>query len=252
MSVNALASTQNRYCPPAIQSQHSSPIDDWLEISVLVRGFDAIVQNAETSIMDGALQPLLRVRRVERSSDGTQGDVESQVRQLVSPHVLSALDALAPAIDHCTSSEAEKDILHAALWLLRPSFALVAANPEHDSMVMVWSILLDVQFFPFVKRRDPMALVLLAYWTVMFGTFRDRWWVGGLDITILRHIAEFLTRLDERNEEARDENVQEGDYALIYGPLGQYPYGVRDPTAGNAKWRDLLEWPLRESGIHDL
>ncbi len=251
LSLNALASTQNRYCPPAIQSEHSSPIDDWLEISVLVRGVDAIVQNAETSIMDGALQPLLRIHRVEASSDGTKGDVESQVRQLVSPHVLSALDALAQAIDHCTSSEAEKEILHAALGLLRPSFAIVAANPENDSIVMVWSNLLDVQFFPFVKRREPMALVLLAYWTVMFGMFRDRWWVGGLSTTILRHIAEFLTRLDERNEEARHEHLQ-GDFALIYGPLERYPDGASDPTAGKAKWRDLLEWPLRESGIHDL
>ena len=248
LSLNALASTQNRYCPPALQSPHSSPIDDWLEISVLVRGVDVVVQNAETSIMDGALQPLLRIRRVE----GTESDVESQVRRSVSPHILSALDALVPAIDHCMSSEADKEVLQAALGRLRPSFAIVAVNPGNESIVMVWSNLLDVQFFPFVKRREPMALVLLAYWTVMFGTFRDRWWVGGLSTTILRHIAEFLTLLDERNEEVRDEHVQEGDCALIYGPLEQYPDGASDLTAGKAKWRDLLEWPLRESGIHDL
>ena len=252
LAFNALASTQNRYCPPAPQSQHSSPIDDWLKVSVLIRGADAVIQSSGTSIMDGVLQPLLRVRRVEASSDGTKGDVESQVRRLVSPHVLSALDALAPATDHCTSSEADKEILHAALGLLRPSFAIVAANPEHETVVMVWSNLLDVQFFPFVKRREPMALVLLAYWTVMFGTFRDRWWVGGLSITILRHIAKFLTSLDERNEEARDEHVQEEDFALVDGPVERYADRASDPTASKAKWRDLLEWPLRESGIHDL
>ena len=251
LSLNALASTQNRYCPPALQSQSSSPIDDWLEISVLVRGVTAVVQNAGTSIMDGALQPMLGHRRVEASSDGTESDVESQVRRLVSPHVLSALDALAPAIDHCTYSEADKEILHAALGLLKTSFAIVAVNPEHESIVMVWSNLLDVQFFPFVKRREPMALILLAYWTVLFGTFRDRWWVGGLSITILRHIAEFLAPLHERNEEVRHEHVQ-GDCTVIYGPLERYPDGASDPTAGKAKWRDLLEWPLRESGILDL
>ena len=211
-----------------------------------------VVQKADTSIMDGALQPMLRLRRVEASSEGTESDVASQVRRLVSPHVLSALDALAPAIDHCTSSEADKEILHAALGLLRTSFAIVAVNPEHESIVMVWSNLLDVQFFPFVKRREPMALILLAYWTVSFGTFRDRWWVGGLSITILRHIAEFLTRLDEENKEVSDEHVQEGDCALIHGPFERYPDGASDPTAGKAKWRNLLEWPLRESGIHDL
>lgn len=252
LSLNALASTQNRYCPPALHFQDSSPIDDWLEISVLVRGVDVVVQKADTSIMDGALQPMLRLRRVEASSEGTESDVASQVRRLVSPHVLSALDALAPAIDHCTSSEADKEILHAALGLLRTSFAIVAVNPEHESIVMVWSNLLDVQFFPFVKRREPMALILLAYWTVSFGTFRDRWWVGGLSITILRHIAEFLTRLDEENQEVRDEHVQEGDCAPIHGRLERYPDGASDPTAGKAKWRNLLEWPLRESGIHDL
>ncbi|KAL9075365.1 MAG: hypothetical protein Q9161_001742 [Pseudevernia consocians] len=252
LSLNSLASTQNHYCLPARQSQHSSPIDDWLEISVLVRGVNAVVQNAGTSIMDGALQPMLRLRRVEPSSDGTESDVESQVRRLVSPRVLSALDYLAPAIAHCTSSEADKEILHAALGLLKTSFAIVAVNPEHDSIVMVWSNLLDVQFFPFVKRREPMALILLAYWTVLFGTFRNRWWVGGLGITILRHIAEFLTPLDKRNEEVSDEHVKEEDRALIYGRLERYPDAANDPTAGKAKWRDLLEWPLRECGIHDL
>ena len=253
LSLNALASTQNRYCLPALQqSQHSSPIDDWLEISVLVRGVNTVVQNAGNSIMDGALQPLLRHRRVEASSDGPESDIESQVRRFVSPHVLSALDALAPAIDHCTSSEADKEILHAALGLLKTSFAIVAVNPEHESIVMVWNNLLDVQFFPFVKRREPMALILLAYSTVLFGTFRDRWWIGGLSIAILRHIAEFLTPLDERNEEVRDEHVQEGDCALIHGPLERHPDKESDPTVGKVKWRDLLEWPLCESGIHNL
>ena len=202
--------------------------------------------------MDGALQPLLSHRRIQASSNGIESDVESQVRRLVSPHVLSALDALAPAIDHCTSCEADKEILHTALRFLKTSFAVVAVNPEHESIVMVWSNLLDVEFFPFVKRREPMALILLAYWTVLFGTFQGRWWVGGLSITILRHIAEILTPLDERNEEVKDEHVQEGDCALMYGPLERYPDGASDPTAGKAKWRDLLEWPLRESGIHDL
>lgn len=234
LTINAVASTQIRYWPPALRFQHSSPIDDWLEISVLVRGVITVVQNAGTSIMDGALQPMLGHRRVEASSDG---DVESQVKRLVSPHVLSALDALAPAIEYSTSSEADKEILHAALGLLKTSFAIAAVDPEHESIAMAWSNLLDVQFFPFVKRREPMALILLAYWTVLFGTFRDRWWVGGLSITILRHIAELLTQLDERNEEVKDEPVREG---------------VSVPTAGKAKWRDLLEWPLRESRIHNF
>lgn len=192
--------------------------------------------------MDGALQPLLSHRRVDLP------DVEGQVRRLVSPHVLSALDALAPAIDQCTSNEGDREVLHAALGLLRASFAIVAVEPEHESIVMAWSILLDVRFFPFVKRREPMALILLAYWTVLFGTFRQRWWVGGLSITILRHIAELLTPLDKRNED-----MQEGDCALVHGPLEHYPDGASNPTtAGKAKWQDLLEWPLRESGIHDL
>ena len=206
-----------------------------------------MVKNAGTSILDGALQPLFSHRRVDLP------DVEGQVRRLVSPHVLSALDALVPAIDHCTSSEADREVLQAARRLLRASFAIVAVEPEHESIVMAWSILLDVQFFPFVKRREPMALILLAYWTVLFGTFRHRWWVGGLSVTILRHIVEFLTPLDERDEEVRGEHVQKGDCALIDGPLERHPDGASDPTtAGKAKWRDLLEWPLRESGIHDL
>lgn len=251
LSLNAVASTQNRYCPPGLQSHDLSPIDDWMEISVLVRGVNTVVQTAGTSIMDGALQPLLRHRRVETSSDGTETDVESQVRRIVSPHVLSALDALGPAIDHCTFSEADKEILRAALGFLRISFAVVVVNPEHESIVMVWSNLLDAQFFPLVKRRNPMALVLLAYWTVPFGTFHDRWWIGGLNITILRHITELLVLLDERNDAVSDEHVQ-GDCAIEYGPLERNPDRTSDLMAGKAKWRGLLEWPLRENGIHDL
>lgn len=248
LSLNVLASTQNRYSLSALRSRHLSPIDDWLEVSVHVRGVDAVVKNASPSILDGALQPMLDHRRVESSSDGTD-DVESQVRRLVSPHILSALDALAPAIGHCTSSEADKDLIHAALVLLRTSFAIKAVEPEHESIMLAWNILLDARFFPLVKMREPMALILLAYWTVLFATFRNRWWAGGLSITLLRHIVEFLTRLDEQSEEVRDEHVQEGDCELM---LGRHQDGASDATAGKAKWRDLLEWPLREMDINDL
>lgn len=249
LALSALASTQNRYCPPALQPQPSSPIDDWLEISVLVRGVDLVVQTAGASILDGALKPLLRHRRVEPSNESS---VESQVRRLVSPHVLSALNALTPAIDHCTPSEADKEILHDALRLLRASFAILAVNPEHESIVMAWSNLLDAQFFPFVKRREPMALILVAYATVLLGTFRNRWWAGRLSTTLLRHIVEVLAPLDGINVESRDEKMQERDFALKYASLEQYPDEASDSTAGKVKWRDLLEWPLRESGIHDL
>lgn len=255
ISLNSLASTQNRYHSPTLQFQQSSPIDDWLEISMLVRGVDAVIKTASTSIRDGALQPLLRHRRVESFGDNSGWDLESQVRCSVPPHVLSALDALAPAIDQCLSGEADRKVLHAALWRLRISFAIVLVNPDHEAIVMVWSNLLDTRFFPFVKRREPMALVLLAYWTVAIRTFRARWFIGGLSITILRHIAEYLTRLDQRVLGVGDEPVQDGDCVQMGDPLPRSPGGAEDPgdpTAGMAKWRDLLEWPLRESGIHDL
>jgi hypothetical protein len=247
LSINAVASTQNRYTSPALESQHASPIDDWLEISILVRGVDAITRNDADKIVNGPLQPLYSYRHIEPSNDSAVGDVESQVKRIVSPYILSALDELAPAIEHCTSSEADKEILQAALVLLRASFAVVAVNPEHDSVVMVWSNLLDAHFFPLVKRREPMALILLAYSMVLLKKFRDRWWVGELSTKILRDVAGLLTLLDERDEEQRSEQVVEGDCARTHSPLQRYSDGASVPTAGMAKWTHLLEWPLRES-----
>lgn len=252
LSLNAVASTQGRHLQSDLRSQDSSPIDDWLEISVLVRGVDIVVQNASASIKEGIMQPLFSHRRVEDSNHGIGSDVESQIRRLVSPHVLSALDALALAIDHWKSTEADKEIFHSALRYLRASFAIVAANPEHDSIVMVWSNLLNPQFFPFVKRRDPMALILLAHWTVMLRMYKDRWWVGGISLTILRHIAVLLIALDERNKGLKDGDITKGACAPTNCSSQQYSEGVSDPVTGKAKWRDLLEWPLHESGVRDL
>ena len=248
-SLNALASTQKRCCLPDFLSYNSSPIDAWLEISILVRGVDAIIQTADPSIMDGPLQPLLRHHRVEGEGEGNGRDVEDQVRNLVSSSVLSALDVLAPEIDHRVSSNADRIILHAALGLLRTSFAIVAVNPEHESIVMVWSNLLEAEFFPFVKRREPMALVLLAYWTVLLKTFRDRWWVGGLSTTILKDVVRRLIPLDERSEDTRDGYVQRKGPAKSRYSLGSCPDGSSDLTPGNPTWEDLLEWPLHENGV---
>ena len=252
LSLNAVASTQKRHYQSSIRPQCSSPIDDWLEISVLVRGVNIVVQNASTSMKEGIMQPLLSHRRVEDSKDGIGGDVESQIRSSVSPHVLYALDTLASTIDQYTSDEADKEIYHEALRYLRASFAIVAANPEHESIVMVWANLLDPRFFPYVKRREPMALILLAYWTVMLRTYKDRWWVGGLSMTILRHVAVFLTSLDERYQELKNGDNPERVCTLTYRPLQRYPEMASGLSAGKAKWRDLLEWPLHESGIRDL
>ena len=252
LSLNAVASTQKRHYPSDFRPQDSNPIDDWLEISVLVRGVNIVVQNASISMREGIMQPLLTHRRVEDSKDGVGSDVESQIKRLVSPHVLSALDTLESAIDQYTSDEADKEIFHEALRYLRASFAIIAANPEHESIVMVWANLLNSQFFPYVKRREPMALILLAYWTVMLRTYKDRWWVGGLSITILKHIAVFFTSLDERDQAIKVGNTIKGAYKPADRSLHPYPDLASDAAAGKAKWRDLLDWPLRESGIRDL
>ena len=252
LSLNAVASTQNRYCLRAPQSGHFSPIDDWLNISALVRGVDAVVQNAGTSIMDGILQPMLRHRRIEPSGDGSGHDVENQVQRSVAPHILTALDDLAPVIDQYSSTENDQKTLHAALGLLRISFAIVEVNPQHESIAMVWSNLLDAHFFPLIKRREPMALILLAYWTVSFGTFQERWWVSRFGITTLRHITDVLMLLDEKNDKSRFEHVQKGDCAVIHNPLECSQEKAADSAAGDAKWRKLLEWPLRQTEVHGL
>ena len=277
LSLNGLASIQNRYCTTDHQLQHASAIDDWLEISVLVRGVDAVMGNAGPSIRNGFLQPLFSHLRVEAFSGEPERDLESQVQRAVPPISLSAMDALAPAIDQCTSCEADKSALHAALRLLRISFAVVVINTGHEGISMAWSNLLDPPYFQLVKQREPMALILLAYWTVAMRTFRTRWFIGELSTTILRDIAECLIRLDMRveeeeqeqegereAEEQEEEEEEEKEMGQEKQELGNCTSVTSDspqerlsklsinPPVNKGEWRKLLEWPLRESGIHDL
>ncbi len=96
-----------------------------------------------------------------------------------------------------------------------------------------------------------MALVLLAYWTVSFRTFKDRWWVGGLNVMILEHIAELIIPLDECDEDMTNKQRQNGEAALRQTRPKSYSHLAVGSNPGKIKWRDLLEWPLRENGIYD-
>jgi len=254
LSLSAVASTQSRHCSATLQPRVSSPIDDCLEISTLIRGTTAVsmvATEADITVRDGMLKPLLVHRHYEIDDGGVERDVPTRIKDWVSPHTLSALDNLSLIIDRFTTKPMDKLLLQAGVWHLKIAFAIIAANPEHESVSMVWPGLLEGEFFPLVKRRQPMALVLLAYWSVQVQSFQARWWIGGLGTAILRHIVEILTPLGEMTDDTHDDRVREVDSTSTHAPNGR-PDWMNDPMAQGITWRDLLDWPLRECGIVDL
>jgi hypothetical protein len=249
LSLSAVASTQTKYSVAAMQSREISPIDDWLEISVFIRGVQIISQSAHwPSVMTGILKPLLGHMSLNIPED----DPELQAERTLPEETMSVMNSLITAIQRCSSSDFDKIVLRWGIRHLKISLAINGANDDHEAAVMIWSNLLEDEFFPLVTNREPMALVLLAHATTMVTKHRSKWWVGELGLKMLDQIYGILASLDECDWDVMDSRAEDVSLPAVHLAEDHVPATGSAPVRPRLKWTDLLDWPLRQSGVYDL
>lgn len=98
---------------------------------------------------------------------------------VLSDDIIDALKRLEVWNQLTSKSESEKDTYTRAIKGLKEGFMVIASKDGENGMVLGWPIQVGQEFVAFLRSRQPMALVLLAYFAVLLDEIRDTWWVMG-------------------------------------------------------------------------
>ncbi|KAI9832806.1 MAG: hypothetical protein M1819_004026 [Sarea resinae] len=177
-------------------SKKQDPIEDILEICQLARGVHEIVKAGGNQIAAGTLEPLLRPRSWDDSPPLTQD-------------VSAALEQLDRVIGNLSEPEPTRAVYRVASHGLIKAFQASMLNPDHQSVVFLWLVFIDRPYIELLRAREPMALVILAHYSVVIHGSKDIFWSQDLGFRLVEAV-----------------------------------YAKLPPD-----WRHLISWPLRTVGL---
>lgn len=97
---------------------------------------------------------------------------------------------------------------------LRQCYTLYASSKDPGE-VLAWLAAVDKEFVDTVRRRQPLALLILMHWGVLLGELDGRWWWA-----------------------------QNSGKSLVLELLR-----ISLPTDADARWTEVLSWPQRKIGL---
>lgn len=144
----------------------TSPIEEMSGIFTLLRGIPFVMGGMCKWLRESEIAPLFIGRSVDKSI-------------VLSDDIIDALKRLEVWNQLTSKLESEKDTYTRAIKGLKEGFMVIASKDGENGMVLGWPIQVGQEFIAFLRSRQPMALVLLAYFAVLLDEIRDTWWVMG-------------------------------------------------------------------------
>ncbi|KAM0323124.1 hypothetical protein ACHAQA_008974 [Verticillium albo-atrum] len=188
LSAYAMFPHQQQYCGPD-QTPAPPTVDNILDVFLLIRGMSEILDASELTIRRGTLGTMFAQETAPPTSTPLLDSVVTR---------LTAFRASIDPAPTVVAREAEGLIS----WIQRAS--MTTALPE-NRVALTWPIDLSGDYIALLRRRDPAALALLAYYCVVVSAVEPTtWYMKGWGRSAIRSIDECL-----------------------------------DPA-----WRELIEWPL--------
>ena len=80
----------------------------------------------------------------------------------------------------------------AAVQDLRKSFEMYATIVEKWPLVFVWAVMLPDSFVMELKKKETLALVILAHYAVLLHGINEQWWEEGRGSQLVEAICQML------------------------------------------------------------
>ena len=221
-----------------------TPLDDVLNYFVLLRGAKTILKSASEWINQGPLAELMRFK-CGSPNETLPEDIES------------TLNRLEEANDKTSETPKAHEVYESAIKHLRTTFQTFKGVTEKSALVTTWPVIVDGQFIQALRVREPMALAILAHYTVFLHKVNLQWWCKCRAEELLEAIDQNLPRewralivwpkttiqeMKERQPSREDESDQQ---AAFYSQIARSK--SRDVSPGQQ--RDPYEQMLyREHG----
>ena len=141
-------------------------IAEWL---FLFRGLRTILESHPRVLENSDLSPMFNISIREVSQPASSNQHLQALRQLITEH---------------TSGDTEGQVYFTALDELARSFPSTSTPGQVSSqtspqIIFVWLYRLSDDFVQRLQHRDPIALVILAYFCVLLNNLSSFWWMSG-------------------------------------------------------------------------
>jgi hypothetical protein len=172
-------------------------VENIVEVFDLLVGATAIAVEAREWLKQGNLSQMLTPARSVLDHDAS----------LLSDDLRKAFEALLERANHLPSSQDQydglqesnssayirKDSLYASsIRRMIVTFSLQDCRAPELSDVIGWPVFLDPSYISLLKKRDSMALVILAYYGAGLHAFNDVWWLRGLGARLVRAVSDIV------------------------------------------------------------
>ena len=183
---SAMISVSSLALPMARPMGLVDPIGEMAQTAMLMRGSKTIVQSSRSLLEKGRVGPLLRYGLVLKQTALSE-DVEVALQEI--QRCIDGLD-----------DENERKSCCAALEGLKACFRTMSISQggglsvslEDKGGVFGWLAMVDMDFIVLLFRRQPVALVILAYCAIFMHALDEVWWYRGWGSALINAISETL------------------------------------------------------------
>ncbi len=199
---------------PSNSRSSSAPVDEIVDFFRLIRGVKTVLESASDWLLGGWLAPLLHY-----DWDPTLVPLPDDLRV--------AFDEVEARNDAVTGDLKDRKAYHFALRNLKIKFQTSKVMEEEPALVFAWPVGVQEHYISALRRHEPMATVILAYYSVLLHTVDEQWWAAGRG----SHLIEAISR-----------TLPPEWLPLIQWPRESVQLGWRcvvDRTPGCNSWRSL-------------
>jgi len=155
------------------------------------RGVRAVTASSWEIIGQSDIAPLLRASK--QLPDGTSlSDFD---------HARNECDALVDLLEVADLTQTCRDACTEALTTLRRVYNAkhyLSQSEDGFGMLFAWPVMLPAAFTDSLQKRNPEALIILAYYAVLLHSYRDNWIIGNagemLIVSISSHLGSYWKR----------------------------------------------------------
>ena len=174
-----VSSVSDRSPPAALQNG----LDKVLHWMRLLRGINTILLPSMIWIEEGPFKTLL-VQKQEVLSKYESGDID--------PKVACHLDKYYSFLSRAEIDTAVAETCQAALASLRNSFAVATCEIFDHQSIFLWPVVMSDNYLTLLEARQPEALVILAYFSVLLFVGDFKWWINDWPYDTLSFVKENL------------------------------------------------------------
>lgn len=151
-----------------------TPTDEFMNVTMLVRGAQTVAQGGLQWIDQGDLSPLLYPGSLKKSAQSTaeidgqpSTEDKSHLPATLSSSVESALKELNSLNSTRTADAESRSSYAAAILFLRRTFETISFIKTESVLAFEWVVFVQEPYIDRLKRKEPMALVILAHYGVL-------------------------------------------------------------------------------------